>query len=82
MTTVKYLNCRQLPVLKNLSVIERRPLLGASLTKIVAFGTKHFIRYSRHVRYLGCQLLGGFTVLSFLYTFLYVKTMFNAKMVF
>ena len=66
MTTVKHLNSGQLPVLKNLSVIEKRPLLGGSLTKIVAFGTKRFIRYSRHVRYFGCPLLGGFTVLSIL----------------
>ena len=43
-------------------VIKRCPLLGGSLTKIVTFGTKHFFRYSRHVRYLGCPLLGGFTV--------------------
>ena len=39
-------------------------LLGGSLTKIVTCGTKHFVRYSRHVRYLGCLLLGGFTVLE------------------
>ena len=43
-------------------IIKRCLLLGGSLTKIVAFGTKHFVRYSRHVRYLGCPLLGGFTV--------------------
>ena len=30
--------------------------------KIVTFRTKHFVRYSRHVRYLGCPLLGIFTV--------------------
>ena len=59
---VKPLNRAHLQVLKNLSVIERCPLLGVGLTKIVAFGTKHFVRYSRHVRYLGCPLLGGFTV--------------------
>ena len=39
--------------------------MGGSLTKIVTFETKHFIRYSRHVRYLRCPLLGGFTVFSF-----------------
>ena len=39
------------------------PLLGVSLTKIVTFGTKNnFVRYSRHARYLGCPLLGAFTV--------------------
>ena len=48
---VKPLNRAHLQVLKNLSVIERCPLLGVGLTKIVAFGTKHFVRYSRHVRY-------------------------------
>ena len=40
----------------------RCPLLGGSLTKIFAFWTKHYVRYSRHVRYLGCSLLGDFTV--------------------
>ena len=59
---MKPLNRGHLRVLKNLSVIKRCPLLGGSLTKIVTFGTKHFVRYSRHVRYLGCPLLGGFTV--------------------
>ena len=60
--TVEPLSSGHLRVLKNLSVIKRCPLLGGSLTKIVTFGTKHFVRYSRHVRYLGCPLLGGFTV--------------------
>ena len=60
--SVKPLNSGHLPVLKNLSVIKRCPLLGGSLWKIATFGTKHFVRYSRHVRYLGCPLLGGFTV--------------------
>ena len=60
--TVKPLNSGHLRVLKNLSVIKRFPLLGGSLTKIVTFGTKHFVRYSRHVRYLRCPLLGDFTV--------------------
>ena len=40
----------------DLSVIKRCPLLGGSLTKIVTFGSKHFVRY------LGCLLLRGFTV--------------------
>ena len=51
--------------LKKLSVIMRCPLLGGSLTKIATYGTKHFVRYSRHVRYFGCPLLGGFTVYQF-----------------
>ena len=48
--------------LKNVSVIKRCPYLGGSLIKTVIFGTKYFVRYSRHFRYLGCPLLGGFTV--------------------
>ena len=62
-TTVKLLNSGHLQVLKNLAVIKRFPLLGGSLTENVTFATKHFVRYSRHVRYLGCPLLRGFTVL-------------------
>ena len=58
------LNRGHLWVFKNLSNINRCPLLGCSLTKTVTFGTKHFIHYSRHARYLGCPLLGGFTVLE------------------
>ena len=54
--TVKPLNSRHLQVLNNLSVIERCPLLGCSLSKIVTFGTKYFVYYSRHARYLGCPL--------------------------
>ena len=49
--TVKPLNSGHLRVLKKLFVIKRCPLLEGSLTKIVTFGTKHFVRYSRHVRY-------------------------------
>ena len=60
--TVKPLNSGHQRVLKNLSVIERCPLLGADLKKIVTFGTQHFIDYSWHVHYLGCPVLGGFTV--------------------
>ena len=59
--TVKPLKSGHLRVFKNLSVI-MCPLLGVSLTKIVAFEIKHFVRYSRHVRYLGCPLLGGFII--------------------
>ena len=60
------LNSGYLRVFKNLSVIERCPLLGGNSKKIVTFGTKRFVRYSMHVRYLGCPLLGGFTVLKLL----------------
>ena len=60
--TVKPLNSGHLQVLKNLSVIEKCPLLGGNLKKIVTFGTKCFVRYSWHVGYLECPLLGGFTV--------------------
>ena len=60
--TVKPLNSRHLRVLKNLSIIERCPVFGGNLKKIVTFGTERFVRYSWHVRYLGCPLLGGFTV--------------------
>ena len=59
---VKPLKSRHLRVFKNLSVTERCPLLGGNLTKIVTFGTKQFVCYSTHVRYLGCPLLEGFTV--------------------
>ena len=59
---MKPLDSGHLRVLKNLSVIKSCPLLGGSLTKIVTFGTKRFVRYSKPVRYLGCPLLGGFTV--------------------
>ena len=62
--TVKPLNSGHLRVLKNVSVTKRYPLLGGSLTKIAIFGTKHFVRYTRHVRYLGCLLLAVFTVFS------------------
>ena len=42
--------------------------MGGSLIKIVKLKTKHFFYYSRHVRYLGCPLLGGFTVYTDLFT--------------
>ena len=64
LNTVKPLNSGQLRVLKNLSVIKRCLLLGDNLTKIVIFVTRHFVRYSRHVHYLGCLLLCGFTVFA------------------
>ena len=55
-------NSGHLRVLKNLSVIKRCPLLRGSLTEVVTFGTEHFVGYSRHVRYLVCPLVRGFTV--------------------
>ena len=61
-STVKPLNSGHLPVSKNLSVIERCPLVEGNLKKIITLGTKCFDRYSWHVHYLGCSLLGGFTV--------------------
>ena len=42
---------------KDLSVIKKCTPLGGSLTKTVTFETKLFVRY------LGCPLLGGFTVI-------------------
>ena len=63
---MKPLNNGHLRVLNNYSVIERCPLLGGNLKKIVGFGTKRFVRYSWHVRYLGCPLLRGLTVLTIL----------------
>ena len=63
--TVKTLNIEHLQVLKNLSFIYSFPLLGGNLKKIVTFGAKHFVRYSRHACYLGCPLLGCFTVYYF-----------------
>ena len=63
-STVKPLNSRHVLVLKKLSVIERCPLLEYNLKNIVTFETNCFVRYSWHVRYLGCPLLVGFTVLK------------------
>ena len=60
--TVKPLNSGHLRGLKKFSVTGNFPLLGGNLTKIVTFGTKQFVRYSRHVSYWRCPLLGGFTV--------------------
>ena len=48
--TVKPLNSGHIWVLKKLSVIERCPLLGGNLKKVVTFGTKLFVRYSWHAR--------------------------------
>ena len=48
-----------------ISVTERCPLLGGNLKKTVTIGTKCFVRYSWHVLYMGCPLLGGFTVIMF-----------------
>ena len=63
LNAVKPLNSGPLRVLKNLSVIERCPLLRGNLKKIVPSGIKCFVSYSWHVHYLGCTLVGGFTVL-------------------
>ena len=60
---MKSLNRGHARVLKNLSVIERCPLLGGNFKKILTFGTKPLVHYSWHVRYLGCPLLGGLTTL-------------------
>ena len=60
--TVKPLNSGHLRALKKFSVTGSCPLFGGNLTKIVTFGTKQFVRYSRHVSYWRCPLLGGFTV--------------------
>ena len=49
MVTVKPLNSGHLQVLKNVSVIERCPLLGGNFKKVVTFGTICFVRYSWHV---------------------------------
>ena len=73
---MKPLNSGHLRVLKNLSVIKRCALLGGSVTKIVTFGTKHFVRYSRHVRYLRCPLLGGFTVFHFEKILIFLEQIF------
>ena len=61
-STVKPLNSGHLRLLKSLPVIKRCPLLGGSLTNIVIFGTIHFVRYLRHVRYSRCPLLTYFPV--------------------
>ena len=56
----KPLNSRNLRILKNLSVIKSCPLLKGSLTKIVTFRTKHFVRYARHVPLFGMSAIGRF----------------------
>ena len=58
------LNGGHLRVFKNVSVIDSCPLLEGNLKKIVTFGTKCFVRYSWHVRYLGCPSLGSFSVID------------------
>ena len=60
--TLKPLNIGHLRLLKNMSIIERCPLLGGNLTKIFTVGAKRFVHYPMYTSYLGCALLGGFTV--------------------
>ena len=48
---MKPLNSGHLRVFKNLSAIERCPLFGGNLTKIVTFGTKCFVCHPVHVRH-------------------------------
>ena len=66
---MKPLNSGHLWVFKNVSVIKRCPLMGDKLTKIVKFGTTNFVRYSGHVRYLGCPLGGKFLFFFFIFFF-------------
>ena len=61
-STVKPLNRGHLRVFKKSFVLEKCPLLGGNFKKYVTFGIHSFARCSWHVRYLGCPLLGGFTV--------------------
>ena len=63
--SVKPLKSRHLRVIKKLFVIERFPLLGGNFKKIATIGTKRFVRSLCPVGYLGCLLLGGFTVQHF-----------------
>ena len=46
--------------------------MGGKLTKIVKFGTTNFVRYSRHVRYLGCPLGGKFLFFFFYFSFYFI----------
>ena len=66
------MNSGQVRVLKKLSVIDRRLILGGNLKRIVTFGTKCFVRYPWYVPYLGYPLLEGFTVT----TTPYIKVLF------
>ena len=66
---MKPLNSGHLWIFKNVSVIKRCPLMGDKLTKIVKFGTTNFVRYSGHVRYLGCPLGGKFLFFFFIFIF-------------
>ena len=38
--------------------------MGGSSTKIVTFGSENFVRYSRHVRYLGCKFTNSVNLLA------------------
>lgn len=47
--------------------------MGGSLTTIVTFVIKHFGRYSRHLRYLGCLLLENFKPFKFYWRIRYPR---------
>ena len=51
--------------------------MGDNLAKIVISGINRCVRYSRHVRHLGCPLLGGFTVVFLLNISLIIITVRN-----
>ena len=53
-------------VLKNLPVIESCPLLGGNLIKIVTFGTKYFVRYSKIMTELATELVKLLHLFSFI----------------
>ena len=61
---MKPLNSGHLRVLKNFSVIEWGPLLGGNLKNIF----QHFVSYSWPL--FGCRLLGGFTVVNYVASFI------------
>ena len=60
---MKPLNSGHPRIFKNLSVIERCPLLGGNLKKIVKFGT--FCLLFKAFPLFGMSALGGFIVLLF-----------------
>ena len=46
--------------------------MGDKLTKIVKFGTTNFVRYSGHVRFLGCPLGGNFLFFFFFFFLFFI----------